>query len=1062
MRFLDITIGQPAFFDPQSAWLRHGPFAMWLVGALQPRRIVELGTHNGYSYFAFCQAVQEHRLSTTCIAVDTWQGDEHAGFYGNEVYDSVAQHNAPYANFSTLLRKTFDAALDDVEDGSVDLLHVDGRHFYDDVKSDFESWIPKLSSRAVVLFHDTEVRERGFGVWKYWAEISGNRPALNFPHQHGLGVLFWGAELQRPETGGNIARLIALLNTDGVPEAVIAAFVLAGEDSVRRHVFGDIKDVPPEHLPALMIDYIAQLSKARTDHAILSGQIAELTRRLSQAQADKAALNFSLSLAQENDARQRQWMEEMDAQLRKAHRRPWRLVRALLAYRFLKLLSRASPPLPTRMAERFARSAEKRNPRRSQLPFASSSGVGMTPPKPNLEELRELVRKSSEANLQTFFASSEQIILPTPDSPRVTVILVLWNQAPLTLACLRSLAEEVSVPMEVIIVDNASSDRTAELLQNVHNARILRQDDNIGFLRGVNAALSEVRSGHVLLLNNDATLRRGTLAAAVEAMESAADIGAVGGPIILPNGALQEAGSIIWRDGTCQGYGRDDEPQSGPYMFRREVDYSSGAFLLIREGLFQQLGGFDEAYAPAYYEETDLCMRLRANGYRVIYEPRAAIDHFEFGSSTKVSTALELQNQNRKTFCEKHARVLAERHLPASKANILAARMRDDRPRILYIEDRVPLPNVGAGLPRANEILRLMVDAGFFVTFLPSTHPTEDWSETWAAVPEDVEVVMNVGLTGLEAFLIERAGYYGQIFISRPHNMAKLVEINERRPELLKDVRIIYDAEAIFASRDLCKAELLGDAALRKRALREEREELSLAAVAQHVTAVNTAEAERFQSINGPVVSVLGHALPAAPTPAGFNDRSHVLFLGNLAHDDSPNVDSYVWFVEEVMPHLDTVFEGQSRFLVAGRNDAASVQARHSEKIKLLGPVEDLDALFNQCRVFVAPTRYAAGIPHKVHQAASLGVPVVATSLLARQLGWEDGRHLLVADTAEEFATAVSKLFHDISLWEAIRAAALEKIAQECSPEAFRADLMRAIAPDGIRTTQSISAKGHL
>lgn len=1026
---------------------------MWLVGALRPRRIVELGTHNGYSYFAFCQAVQEHRLSTTCMAVDTWQGDEHAGFYGNEVYEAVVQHNAPYANFSTLLRKTFDAALDDVEDGSVDLLHVDGRHFYDDVKADFESWIPKLSPHAVVLFHDTEVRERGFGVWKYWAEICENRPALNFPHEHGLGVLFWGAELQSPETGGNIARLIALLDIDGVREIMITAFMLAGEDSVHRHVFGHIDDVPPEHLPALMIDYIAQLSKARTDHTILNGQIAELKQKLSFAQEKNEALHVSLSQAQENDVRQRQWMEETDAQLRKARRRPWKLIGSLWVYRILKVLSRASPPLPARMAKRFARSAQKRNPSRSQMPFTSSSGAALAPPKLSLEELREQVRKSSEASLQTFLASSEQIVMPAPDSPRVTVIVVLWNQAALTLACLRSLAEEVSVPMEVVIVDNASSDRTAELLEKVRNARILRMDENIGFLRGVNDALNEVRSGHVLLLNNDATLRCGTLSAAVKAMDSAPDVGAVGGPIILPNGALQEAGSIIWRDGSTQGYGRDDEPGRGSYMFRREVDYCSGAFLLIREGLFQQLGGFDEAYAPAYYEETDLCMRIRANGYRVVYEPCAAIDHFEFGSSTKVSTALDLQTRNQKTFCEKHARVLAKGHLPASEANVLAARMRDDRRRILYIEDRVPLPNVGAGLPRANEILRLMVDAGFFVTFLPSTHPTDDWSETWAALPEGVEVVMDVGLTGLEAFLARREGYYEQIFVSRPHNMAKLVEITKRRPLLVKDVRVIYDAEAIFASRDLCKAELLGDVALRKRALREERKELALAATAQHVTAVNAMEAEHFQSINGPTVSVLGHALSAVATPASFESRSHVLFLGNLAHEDSPNVDSYTWFVDDIMPHLDTLFEGPTRFLVAGRNDAASVRARHSEQVNLLGPIEDLPELFNKCRVFIAPTRYAAGIPHKVHQAASLGVPVVATSLLAKQLGWDDEHHLLVADTPENFATAVSRLFHDAALWESIRAAALEKVAQDCNPDSFRNELIRVINPNGVSVT---------
>jgi GT2 family glycosyltransferase len=1067
MRFLDTTINQPTFFDPQSAWLRHGPFAMWLVGALRPRRIVELGTHTGYSYFAFCQAVKEHHLSTNCVAVDTWQGDEHAGFYDNDVYDAVTHHNALYSDFSTLLRKTFDTARDDIEDGSIDLLHVDGRHFYNDVKADFESWIPKLSPRAIVLFHDTEVRERGFGVWKYWAEIATNRPALNFPHQHGLGVLFWGAEIQSTDADSDIARLIALLGTKDGREAVISTFVLAGEDSVRRHVFGDIDEVPPEQLPSLMANYQAQLSKKSTDNVILSDenvllseQIADLTQSLAQAQEEKRVLNLnfieekrvlnlSLMKALEIETRQRLGVTKMNTELSHARSQPWKVMGTLCAFWALTALSRATPPLPDKMTKKFGRSAHKRNPKLpfTNLPWSSPMAVSLeeVPMALTLEELREQIRASSEASLQTFLASSEQIILPAHDSPRVTVILVLWNQAALTLACLQSLAEEILVPINVIIVDNASTDHTTELLAQVQNARILRKHDNVGFLRGVNEALAEVRCGHVLLLNNDATLRRGTLDAAVQAMDSAANVGAVGGPIILPNGALQEAGSIIWRDGSCHGYGRDDAPQSGPYMFRRDVDYCSGAFLLIREGLFQQMGGFDEAYIPAYYEETDLCMRIRASGYRVIYEPRAIIDHFEFGSSTKVSTALELQRVNRRAFCEKHAVALAEDHLPASQPNILNARMRDNRKRILYIDDRVPLSDLGAGMPRTNEILQLMVDAGYFVTFLPSTSPSEDWLDTWATVPEGVEVAMDIGLTGLEAFLAARTEYYGQIFISRPHNMACLVEINRRRPELLKRVKIIYDAEAIFASRDLCKAELLGDTALHKRALRDEHDELALASIAQHVTAVNAAEAERFRSINGAVVSVLGHSLPASPTPAKFDDRKHVLFLGNLAHDDTPNADSYVWFVDKAMPHLNTVFEGSTRFLVGGRNDAASVQSRHSGRIDLLGPVEDLAALFDQSRVFVAPTRYAAGIPHKVHQAASLGVPVVATSLLARQLGWENERHLLVADSPEDFAAAVSRLFQDATLWETIRASALEKVAQECNPENFRADLMRII-----------------
>ena len=890
--------------------------------------------------------------------------------------------------------------------------------------------------------------------------MSTKCPSLNFPHEHGLGVLFWGSEFsETAKDNATITQLISLLKIDGVKDLVIAAFMLAGEDSVRRHIFGHVDDIPMEHVPELMADYIAQLSKAHTDQAILNSQILELnehievlSKRISEEQDYIKELSLSLSLAQESllrakesEAWQQQWISDMDARLQRAHRRPWKLVRALIAYRILKLLSRASPPLPQRTADRLARSAQKRNPKRSHLPNVISSHHVPPAQKATLAEIREDIQGTLELQLKEFLASSEKIILPTSKNPNVTVILVLWNQAHLTLACLRSIAKETSVSLEIIIVDNASTDSTPELLQRIQNARILRMDENIGFLYGVNSALAEVQNGHVLLLNNDATLKPDTLISAVRAIESDENIGAVGGPIVLPNGVLQEAGSIIWRDGSTQGYGREDDPNNGCYKFRREVDYCSGAFLLIREGLFQKLGGFDTDYAPAYYEETDLCMRIREAGYRVVYEPRAAIDHFEFGSSTEVSKAIDLQIKNREVFRSKHARTLAEHHLPASSDNILIARMRNAARRILYIEDRVPFVNMGAGLPRANEILRLMTDMNFFITFLPATHLNDDWSATWKAIPDNVEVVMNVGLSGLEDFLAERMGYYEQIFVSRPHNMAKLVEIITKRPHLVKNTRVIYDAEAIFASRDLCKAKLFNDSDLQRRALREEREELSLAVHAHYVTAVSESEAERFRSLNGPNVFVLGHALDTDPTPNEFDDRENILFVGNLAHKDSPNVDSYEWFVEEVLPNLDIFVHSEVKFLVAGQNDAIAQSSLSNERINLLGNVSHLRELFNQCRVFVAPTRYAAGIPHKVHQAAAFGVPVVATSLLAKQLGWKDNDHLLVADTPKDFAEAIERLYNDLELWKKIRFNALEKVKVECSPALFRTQLSQVV-----------------
>lgn len=187
---------------PVSAWLGHAPFASWLVSELKPRSIVELGTHAGFSYFVFCEAVRRLGLKSEARALDTWQGDDHAGFYGEEIFESVSAINRDlYSHFSTLTRGLFDDALDLVDDGSVDLLHIDGRHGFEDVKHDFEAWLPKMSPQGVVLFHDIAEHQEGFGVWRFWDDVKQGLPSFSFLHSHGLGVLGVGDALSRPMKG---------------------------------------------------------------------------------------------------------------------------------------------------------------------------------------------------------------------------------------------------------------------------------------------------------------------------------------------------------------------------------------------------------------------------------------------------------------------------------------------------------------------------------------------------------------------------------------------------------------------------------------------------------------------------------------------------------------------------------------------------------------------------------------------------------------------------------------------------------------------------------------------
>ena len=671
------------------------------------------------------------------------------------------------------------------------------------------------------------------------------------------------------------------------------------------------------------------------------------------------------------------------------------------------------------------------------LPGIRPRPTGIPANQMGVDALKRAFRDICEQDLDEFLAGNGRIMMRVSDSPEVSILLVLFNQAELTFHCLQSLQRALDLPAEVIIVDNASTDRTDALLARVDGVRILKTYENLHFLHGVNAAAEKARGKYLLLLNNDTRLKAGSIAVACRRLEEEKSIGAVGGKIVLPNGTLQEAGSIIWRDGSCVGYGRGRDPGDAEFQFRRDVDYCSGALLMVRKDLFEHLGRFDSKYAPAYYEETDLCMRIRKAGFRVVYDPDVEVTHFEFGSLATSDEAIALQQRNRIIFTERHSSALAVYHLQSDTRHLDARMRMQNIGRVLVVDDRVPFPSLGAGYPRASQIIKALIKAGWFVTHYPLIFPYVRFSEAYALFPREVEILAGLGQMGLVEFLQRRVGYYDTVIVSRPHNMALFGGACRIVPEFLANTQLIYDAEAVFAVREALRTGKSNSGAFKTKVQRKIAEEIALATQARIVVTVNEIEAGFFRKAGHSDVRVLGHNINVAPTASGFTSRRNLLFVGALNEDASPNADSLVWFVNEVMPKLDRLIGTDYVLNVVGRNGSPKIRALGDTRVKLLGRIEDIRNLYDSSRVFIAPTRFAGGIPMKVHEAASMGLPVVATSLLGRQLGWTDETELLTADRPEDFALACQRLYEDPKLWCRIREAALIRVGQDCNPDRF-------------------------
>ncbi len=642
-----------------------------------------------------------------------------------------------------------------------------------------------------------------------------------------------------------------------------------------------------------------------------------------------------------------------------------------------------------------------------------------------------------ENGFEYFKKMPKRFEFPVPKKkPVVSIVVPVYNQWKHTVKCLYSVLRNTSgATYEIIVADDNSSDNTRKINKYIKNITCVRNKSNLGFLRNCNNAVRHCSGKYIVFLNNDTIPQKGWLRPFVEMMEKDPSVGGVGAKLIFPDGTMQEAGSIIWNDGSSMGYGRGDDPDKPEYSFVREVDFCSGAAIMYRREEFIFLGCFDERYAPAYYEETDFSMTLRKNGYKLMFLPQSIVIHTEFASSG-VSEGIELQKRNQKLLREKWKNELNS-HYPYSEQNIINARIRSRKRRILIVDDIVPDTSQGAGFPRASVILECL-NKDMLITYY-QTNPSTD------IAPGFLDELQGKGVELLETnclnkaehlknLLSSRKGYYDVIWVSRERNMNMFNKIPRN---IYKGTKIVYDAEVIVACRNIIFRKLFGE---RISSTEEEElifKEVSSAAKADAVITVSKHEEDIFQKYGCGKTCVLGHAVDVVPSVTPFESRGGLLFVGRIHESaDNPNYDSMIFFINNVFGKILEIIPNLELHIVGICDSPALLKMNH-ENIVIHGCVPDTKPFYEKHKIFIAPTRIAAGIPLKLLEAASNGVPIVATSLLAGQFDWKNNSELLTADTPEEFVREITRLYNDEAFWEQLRNNAIDRVRKDFSKKTF-------------------------
>lgn len=652
-----------------------------------------------------------------------------------------------------------------------------------------------------------------------------------------------------------------------------------------------------------------------------------------------------------------------------------------------------------------------------------------------------LVRRLSQqqtAEVAATTADAFPVVFSAPAKVRASIVIPVHGKLDYTLACLRSLVHtQLPGDVEVIVIDDASPDESGKVLSAIPGLRYHRNASNLGFVGSCNAGAAMARGEYLVFLNNDTTLTPGWLDALLRTFETHPDTGLAGAQLVYPDGRLQESGGIVFSDGSGWNFGRFEDPRHPAYTFVREADYCSGAAIALPRALFERLGGFDERYAPAYYEDTDLAMKVREAGLKVRAQPASVVVHHEgitagtdTGSGVK---AYQVRNQQR--FLERWRDVLVRRHPAPTQAAHYAAQHRA-RARVLVIDATTPMPDRDSGSVRLFELLRLLVDEGCAVTFFPE-NGLDDGRYTQALRDLGIEAWTHPWLGAIPEWLSKHGPRFQLIIVSRHYILSPLLPLLRRHAP---QARIVFDTVDLHHLREQREAEERNDATLLRAAARTRADELALIGNVDRTWVVSPVEkALLADSAPGAVVDVVSNIHRVRGAGPAMAARQGLLFVGGFRHP--PNVDAALWLADEILPRIRERRPDITLSLVGSEAPPAVLALGERPGITVHGHVPDLEPLIDAHRFSVAPLRYGAGVKGKINQALAHGLPVVATRCAVEGMGLTHGVDALVADDAEGLAEAILAAYDDEAQWQRLAEGGLANTEREFSPERARATL---------------------